>query len=287
VFNWILLVISFISAIPGSALLWRVYDALDASIIANPLQRLAQYESCSFVFYWVVNLIILLVANKGQSTAILRVLNIGILFFITVYGDYVNFTNLNNLRIVDMSSSKLYYLPTTENGPVDNTNQRKLLGGLILGWFSLFFGLLSTISGEVKLGQIGKGAIFFWIFSLLLAIPGVVVSWSNNSAPDYVPGSATDLKIQTNLFFITTATMIQWIVLSLGLLNAAEDLLAASAFIFGLAGLYFPINFFLIEYTNPNQADFLWAGPILCWIATFLMAVSAVLAQSSKKEATV
>jgi len=285
-FNWILLVLSFVTAIPGSALLWRVYDGVDASVIHNPLQRQAQYESCSFIFYFIINLITLLVANKGQATSILRTLSIGILFYTTVYGDYVNFTNLNNLRIVEMSSDKVYSIPTNGNA-VDTVNARKLLGGLILGYFSLFFGLLSTVSGEVKFPS-GKISVLFWILALILAIPGVVVSWSNSSAPTYSsPYDYTHLQVQTALFAITTTILVQWIVLSLGLLNGAEDLLAASAFIFGVLGLYFPVLYFFMQSQEPDDTDYIWAGPILCWIASGSAAVSAVLAQSSKKEATV
>jgi len=286
--NWVFLVLSFVAAIPGSALLWRVYDALDASAIKNPLQRLAQYESCSFVFFFIINAAIVSLANKGSSTAVLRVLSIGVLFYITILGYYVDFTNLNNLRIVDMSSTKVYSLPNTNSaaGQIDTVNQRKLLGGLILGYFSLFFGLLSTISSESKLGQTAKPALFLWFFSLILAIPGVVVCWSNDSSPTY-GNLNSNLEAQTLLFGITTVTLVQWFVLTLGLFNAAEDLLSASGFIFGVAGLYFPIKYFYLQSFQPSDADFIWAGPILCWIATFVMALSAILAQSSKKEATV
>jgi len=276
----VFLVLSFICVIPGCALLWRVYDASET--ISGNLQRLAQYESCSFLFFWVVNAAIAHMGRESQKvSSVLRTLSIGVLLYITVYGNYVNFNNLNNLRIVEMSSNKQYNIPNSTT-VLDTVNARKLLGGLILGYFSLFFGLLSTLK-EIKMANISGMASFFWIFSLALAIPGVVVCWTNGYVPTYTyPMSDTDRYNQSVIFEITTVTMVEFIVLTLGLLAGADDLLASSAFIFGVYGAFIPIAYFYLQSLSPKDSDYIWAGPILCWIATWCMSISASFAENGK-----
>lgn len=269
----ILLAIAFCCAVVGSALLWRVYDDHVNDQIRGNLQRLAQYESCSFVFFWIANLVVMLHADNNKGFQVMRTASIGILLYTTVYGDYVNFNNLNNLRIVKMgSNSQSYYIPHTTT-PATTDALNRLLGGLILGYISLLFGLISSaldVSGFSKINVSGK---VLWFIALIIAIPGVVVTWASpNAAYNFDDG--INSTTQNLCFQITTIVIVEWVVLTVGMFSGAVDLMAASAFIFGVGGLYIPVAFFFIQSYSPSNADYSWAGPILCWISTWVMAVA-------------
>jgi len=279
------LVLSFICVIPGCALLWRVYDS-DSAVKGN-WERLAQYESCSFLFFFVVNAAIAYGTRNSKAASVLRVTSIGILLYITVFGEYVNFNNLNNLRIVEMSDNKQYNIPNTAT-TLSTPDARRLLGGLILGWFSLFFGLLSSVETLSFSNAKGMG-LGFWVLALVLAIPGVVVCWSNGYVPTYAfPQDDTARSMQEVLFKITTVTIVEFVVLTVGIMAASNEILGASAFIFGVFGAFIPIGYFYLQSFKPSDSDYIWAGPILCWISTFCMCISASFSESAgDKSATV
>ena len=244
--NWVALVASFACVIPGCALLWRVYYSSD--LIQGELYRQANYETCGFLFFWVLSLLAVLKLKDGKDVLVVRAMAVGVLLYITVYSTYLSFNVLNNLRIVDESNTKKFVFPVTFNGPVDRVEQRKLFGGLILGYFSLFFGFLATVTNFKTTSGSGlaKG---LWFFALLLLIPGVVVSWTNNGAAAYPYGSSNtaDYTAQEYLFVITTLTLVQFFVLTFGLFSAGDDLLASSAFIFGVGNLFAPVYYFVIQ----------------------------------------
>jgi hypothetical protein len=297
--NWILLAISFLLVIPACALCWRTFAATDQ--LTGDLYRQANYEVCGFLFFFIMNLLAVTYLHQGKNIYVIRTLAIGILLYVTVFGIYTNFTNLDNLRIVDMNQqTKDYYFPYGRNGitsqtPLGRAHQRKFLGGLCLGYLSLFFGLISTITNFRFTNAKSGAANTFWVLGLLLIIPGLVVCWTNSSAATYpitYNGNVqsinpTLLQAENYLFMITTFAIVQAVVLTLGLFTAADDLLASSAFIFGVGNLFAPVYYFYIQYLDPSDSEFLWAGPILCWIGCFLLAVSAILAQSTQKEAQV
>jgi len=289
--NWFFLALCFVTVIPGCALLWNVF--YKTSWLQNELYRHAQYEVCFFIFFFIAVSLIAIMRTRAAEISVVRSLSVAIIIYITIYGDFINFTNLNNLRIVNQGS-KSYYFPILNQGPLDNNYEQKYLAGLILGYLALFFGLLSTLH-EFKLLNIPKLAGIFLILSFIIAIPGLVVCWASDAA-DYsqlaasgdANGQGVDNTIQNLLFVITTFTIVQWVVLFLGFVSGGYDLVCASAFIYGIGGLAFPIYFFEIQYFNPSNKDFTWAGPILCWIATFFMFVSAaVAAPNTRKENTV
>jgi len=287
--NWFFLALSFICVIPACALLWNTFHK--TSWLQNELYRQAQYETCFFIFFFVTVLIIAFMRTRAAEIAAVRNLSVAIIVYIVIYGDFINFTNLNNLRIVDQGD-KSYFFPVIQQGPLDNQYERKYLAGLILGYLALFFGLLSTLH-EFKLLNIPKlaGALLF--LSFIIAIPGMIVCWASDTADYSQPaGDATqsniNYTIQNLLFVITTFTLVQWVILFLGLVSGGYDLVCASAFIYGIGGLAFPIFFFQIQYFDPSTKNFTWAGPILCWAATFVMFASAALTvPNTRKENTV
>jgi hypothetical protein len=289
--NWFFLALCFVCVIPACALLWNTF--FKTSWLQDELYRQAQYETCFFIFFFIAVFIIAIQRTRAAEISVLRTLAVAIIVYITIYGDFINFTNLNNLRIVNQGS-KNYYFPVIQQGPLDNTYEQKYLAGLILGYLALFFGLLSTLH-EFKLLNIPKLAGALLILAFLVAVPGLVVCWaadaatySQLAAAGDVNGQIIDSTIQNLLFVITTFTILQWIVLFFGFVSGGYDLICASAFIYGIGGLAFPIYFFQIQYYDPSDKNFTWAGPILCWIATFIMFVSAaVTAPNTRKENTV
>lgn len=296
--NWILLAISFLLLIPGVALCWRTFHATDQ--LTGDLYRQANYEVCGFIFFFVMSLLAVTYLHQGKNIYVIRTLSVGVLVYVTVYGIYTNFTNLNNLRVVDMNQqTKDYYFPLGGNGgiskiPLGRTNQRKFLAGLCLAWLSLLFGLLSTITNFRIQNAKSGAANAAWFLGILLCIPGVIVCWLSNTAayPLVYSGNvqaidATLLTAQNYLFIITTFTILQFVVLTLGLFTAADDLLASSAFIFGIGNLFAPVFYFFMQDLDRSDSDYTWAGPILCWIGCVLFAASAILAQSTQKEAQV
>jgi len=271
--NWLLLGLTFIVTIPGSALLWRVFDATDA--VSGPVQRQAQYESCAFVFFAVVCALALYNIKNGNGYAAVRNLAVALVLYITVLSNYLNFNVLNNLRIVDQSNDAVYIL----NGQVlEHGNRQKYLAGLILGWFGLFFGLLSTTVTCLCNCKAGGLVKFFWIFALILLITGNVVAWTSESASTYNTQSGTDLEIELWLFQVTTVVMVQWFVLTLGIFTNQSDLLSAAAFIFGVTSIWIPIYYFAIQHTSPDRSNYIWAGLILDWAAAIAMGIAALLA---------
>jgi len=306
--NWIFLILAFVTMVPGVALLWRTFHADDQ--LTGKIYRLANYETCGFLFVWVLSALAVYFLKAGKSATVVRATMIGVMIYVTIYAVFTNFNNLNNLRIVDMGlSSKSYYYPTQELGstigPVDRVSQRRFLGGLILGYFSLLFSLLATNTGMAFYNLKGGITIALYIVALIIVIPGVIVCWSNSSiapypTPDSTKGVGTvaansdpiylsSLVAQNLLFAITTFAMMQWIVLTVGLMGAAEEivLLNASGFIYGIGNLFAPVAFFMIQSTSPGDADFLWAGPILCWIGGAVFVAVAALANTAQKEASV
>jgi len=274
--NWLLLGLTFAVAIPGSALLWRTFDATSA--INGPLQRQAQYESCGFIFFAVVSAIALYNIKNGSGYAAFRNLAVALVLYITVFSDYLNFTVLNNLRIVDQSNDATYSL---NGATLEHGNRQKYLAGLILGWFALFFGLLSTTVHALCNCKAGGLVKFFWIFALILLITGNVVAWTSQSASTYNNQSQADSLIEIALFQVTTVVMVQWFVLTLGVFSNQSDLLSATTFIFGVMSIWIPINYFGIEHTDPDRPDYIWAGLILDWAAAIAMGIAALLADNT------
>jgi len=271
--NWVFLVLSIVCVIPGCALLWRVFD--NTSLIDNELERLAQYEVCGFLFYvlTVCAAVVYASRSEGKSASVLLAISIGVMLYITIFSQYLSFTVLNNLRIVDMSGQNDFFLPNNLSGqPLNRGNQTRYLAGLILGWFALFFGLIASVTGECK--KPGIVTKIFWLFALVLLITGNVVCWSSNSASTY---STTYYNDEKNLFFITTLVMVQWLVLTAGMCNGSVGLVSSSGFIFGVAGIFIPIQYFFIQSNNQSNSEYLWAGPVLCWVSSMCMAVAAAM----------
>lgn len=289
--NWVFIALSFFCAIPACGLMWRVFDSEEN--IKDDYRRQADYEVCGFLFYWFTSFLALYKSRDGSSGAVLRTISIGVLVYLTIAGTYTSFQNLNNLRIVDQSNDRYYYWPLTFNGPIDRVQQRKFFGGLILGYFTLLFGLLAQAS-EFNFGKAGGSASLLFFVGTIISIPGVVVSWSSSGAPtypDFANGSANNAvnyAIQGELFQITTFTIVQWLVLSVGLFSATEDLVSSSGWIFGLGNLFAPVAYFFIQQQSPADKNFSWAGPILCWVGCAVLAAAAAVAPvGQKKEASV
>jgi len=285
--NYVFLVAQWISAIIGSALLWRVFDAASPTYISGDMQRAAQYECCSFVFLAVINSFVVHHFNKDKPYGALRNISIAVLLYITCSSLFISFTVLNNLRIVDENTDSLFYIPysNTNAGPLDHGDRQKYLGGLIIAWFSLAFGLLAITHSQFRsfsLAITHWSVTVCWIFGLILLIIGDIVSWTSSSISTYSPNDdpnwAVDSRLQYLLFFMTTSIFVQWVVLTLGIFTKSPDLLSASAFIFGITSLYYPIVYFQFEAQTPNNSNYLWAGPILDWIAGVILAIAAVQA---------
>lgn len=275
--------------------MWRVFDAEDT--ISGNFRRQADYEVCGFLFFWAAALIAVLKLKGDGDAAVARAIALGALVYITVYGVYTNFTNLNNLRIVDQSNDKMYYWPLTNAGPIDRVQQRKFFGGLILGYFSLILGLLSMVSG-CGAGKAGGFSVILFFIGTVIAIPGIVVCWSSSGAPTYpnfavasASAATVQLAIENALFHITTFVVVQWFVLLLGLFSDAKDLVSGSGWIFGLGNLFAPVAYFFIQSQSPDDSKFTWAGPILCWIGCAVLALAALVSPGAgaepKKEAAV
>jgi hypothetical protein len=264
--------------------MWRVFEATD--LIDGDLERQAHYEVTFFIFFFLANCGILAFKNfTAYSFSVLRVGSIGILTYMLVLGIYTNFTALNNLRIVDMSNNKQYYFPNSGLGPLSDKHQRMYLGGLILAWFSAFFGLLSTLDA-IRVTNISRIGVVAWAVSLIILIPGLIITWVSNAA-DYDPADPNHRVAQNLLFQITTFTMLEWVVLTVGLFTAANDLLGASAFIFGVGSLAIPVFFFQIEnFYQPSDNELVYAGPTLCWAASWVMFLSAVASQTVMVDTT-
>jgi len=286
--NYVFLALSFICILPGCACLWRAFDQMQPSYIDGNLLRQAQYESCSFLFYWIILLFCVWHMKVGKSYSALRLIAMGILLYITVFGTYVNFTILNNLRIT--SERKSMYLPVTGNGPLSRNEWRLWLAGLILGWLGLFFGLVATCSHQfLSAFRGGFLSIGLWLFALILIIPGNIVIWSSNGATTYDEAAAANnswftgpngYQVENAAFMITTVVMVQWLILTLGIFCNQSDLLSASTFVFGVASLWIPMWYFFIQRFDPNHSNYIWAGAILDWVAGACMAAAAVFADN-------
>jgi hypothetical protein len=261
---------------------------MDSDFLAGNLLRQAQYEACSFLFYWVILLFCIWHMKVGKSYAALRLIALGIFLYITVFGTYVNFTILNNLRITSMRKSM--FLPISGNGPITDSEWRLWLAGLILGYLGLFFGLFATCSHQfLSAFRGGFLSIGLWLFALILIIPGNIVIWSSNGAPTYDEVSASSTTwysspggyaVENAAFMITTVVMVQWLILTLGIFCNQSDLLSGSTFVFGVASLWIPIWYFYIQRFTPNNSNYIWAGAILDWVAGACMAASAVFADN-------
>jgi hypothetical protein len=286
--NYVFLILSFITIIVGCACLWRAFDRIHPTYLDGNLLRQAQYEACSFLFYWIILFFCVWHMKVGKSYAALRLIAMGILLYITVFGTYVNFTILNNLRVV--SQRKSWFMPITGEGPVDGRDWRLWLAGLILGWIGLFLGLFATTSHQFLVSfRGGFLSIGLWLLALILIIPGNIVLWSNSAAPTYDEGAAASgtwysspagYPLENRTFMITTVVMVQWLVLTLGIFCNQSDLLAASTFMFGVASLWIPIWYFYIQRFTPDDPNYIWAGAILDWVAAACMAAAAVFADN-------